>query len=174
MRLEATYKYKKRIDARTSLAERKAQEDADMPVDPLDDLFTNSWNFFVPNGWTVISCYENTSIMSRAHIIQISYSVWHIKNGKVGEGDTVHATMNVVVLMIDESYEVRLHFCSARDGPCIIMVYLYRTCVFSMQVPQCSCHLFLTCLHGVYYMGKSDTGINFLYTSGNAQNERLV
>lgn len=42
MRLEATYKYKKRIDARTSLAERKAQEDADMPVDPLDDLFTNS------------------------------------------------------------------------------------------------------------------------------------
>ena len=46
MRLEATYKYKKRIDARTSLAERKAQEDADMPVDPLDDLFTNSWNFF--------------------------------------------------------------------------------------------------------------------------------
>ena len=148
MRLEATYKYKKRIDARTSLAERKAQEDADMPVDPLDDLFTNSWNFFVPNGWTVISCYENTSIMSRAHIIQISYSVWHIKNGQVGEGDTVHATMNVVVLMIDESYEVRLHFCSARDGPCIIMVYLepvYLACRYPSAHVTCSSPVCMVC-----------------------------
>ena len=43
MRLEATYKYKKRFDARKSLAERKAREEADMPVDPLDDLFANTW-----------------------------------------------------------------------------------------------------------------------------------
>lgn len=143
MRLEATYKYKKRIDARTSLAERKAQEDADMPVDPLDDLFTNSWNFFGTIMGKLLIPVMKTRIMSRAHIIQISYSVWHIKNGQVGEGDTVHATMNVVVLTIDESYVVRLHFCSARDWPCIIMVYVG---VFSMQVPQCSRHLFLTCL----------------------------
>lgn len=35
----ATYKYKKRVNARKSLAERKAQEEANMPVDPLDGLF---------------------------------------------------------------------------------------------------------------------------------------
>ena len=39
MRMEATYKYKKRVNARKSLAERKAQEEASIPVDPLDGLF---------------------------------------------------------------------------------------------------------------------------------------
>ena len=85
MRLEATYKYKKRIDARTSLAERKAQEDADMPVDPLDDLFTNSWNFLYYNGQLLIPVMK-TQVSWAEHIN--TNSAWHIKNGQVGEGDT--------------------------------------------------------------------------------------
>ena len=40
MKLEAAYKYKSRVDARESLVKRRAEEEKDLPQDPLDDLFT--------------------------------------------------------------------------------------------------------------------------------------
>ena len=41
-RVEAVHKYKKRVNARQSLSERRLKEEADMVTDPLDDIFINS------------------------------------------------------------------------------------------------------------------------------------
>lgn len=76
MRLEATYKYKKRFDARKSLAERKAREEADMPVDPLDDLFASAWYLATLIGPLLIPVMKNQ--VSWAEYVQISYH-GHIK-----------------------------------------------------------------------------------------------
>ena len=76
MRLEATYKYKKRFDARKSLAERKAREEADMPVDPLDDLFASAWYLATLIGPLLIPVMKNQ--VSWAEYVQISYHS-HIK-----------------------------------------------------------------------------------------------
>ncbi len=41
MKAEAVHKYKKRVDARSSLAERREEEEKGVIVDPLDDIFKN-------------------------------------------------------------------------------------------------------------------------------------
>ncbi len=41
MKAEAVHKYKKRVDARHSLAERREEEEEGITVDPLDDIFKN-------------------------------------------------------------------------------------------------------------------------------------
>ena len=40
MKLEAAYKHKNRVDAHKMLVKRRAEEEKDLPQDPLDDLFT--------------------------------------------------------------------------------------------------------------------------------------
>ena len=39
MKLAAACRYKNRVDAKKSLNKRRAEEDKDLPQDPLDDLF---------------------------------------------------------------------------------------------------------------------------------------
>lgn len=39
MRLSVAHKYKKRVDARQSLAERRREQEADVTSDPLEDMF---------------------------------------------------------------------------------------------------------------------------------------
>ena len=39
MKLAAACRYKNRVDAKQSLNKRRAEEDKDLPQDPLDDLF---------------------------------------------------------------------------------------------------------------------------------------
>ncbi len=39
MKAEAVHKYKKRVDARRSLAERRQEDEDGMNVDPLDEIF---------------------------------------------------------------------------------------------------------------------------------------
>ena len=38
-KVEASYRYKKRVDVRKSQSERKAEEQIGLPVDPLEDIF---------------------------------------------------------------------------------------------------------------------------------------
>ena len=42
MRLSVAHKYKKRVDARRSLAKRRQEQEALMTSDPLEDMFKTS------------------------------------------------------------------------------------------------------------------------------------